>query len=81
MTDEKERIEKFRKLIPCIGIGVGGILFFSEDDFIHNGYMSDLHQDPDLPYLLEKMDIILKNININPELVDKDVEKDLWKLT
>ena len=77
---EKERIEKFRRLIPFVRIKINNEFFFHIDEFNHNGYLSDLHKDPDLPYLIEKMNNVIFLINKNPEYIDKDVEKDLWEL-
>ena len=57
--EEIERINKFRKLIPFIRIKMNNEFFFYEDEFKHNGYLSDLHKDPDLSYLLEKMNNII----------------------
>ena len=78
MKDKK--VEKIERMISCVGIGVKGVLFFDNERFMHDATFSDLHNDSDLPFLMEKMNNILNHINENPELVDKDIEKDLWNL-
>jgi len=80
MNKMTEKIRKFERMVACVGIGVKGKLFFNNENFIHDASYSDLHNDSDLPFLMEKMDKMLVLINENPDLVDKDIEKELWDL-
>lgn len=77
---ELERIEKFKRLVTCVGIGAKGVLFFNNENFTHDASYIDLNKDSDLPYLMEKMNNMLTLINNDPELVDEDIEEYLWKL-
>jgi hypothetical protein len=75
-----EKIQKFKRLVTCVGIGVKGALFFNNENFTHDTSYSDLHEDSDLPFLMEKMNNMLTLINNNPELVDSDIEEELWEM-
>jgi hypothetical protein len=75
---ELEQIKKFKKLVELVFIGPKGNLIFNNEDFTHDASYSDLHQDSDLPFLMEKMNSMLILINNDPELVDKDLEEELW---
>ena len=77
---ELGRIEKFKRLVELVFIGQKGILMFNNEDFIHDASYSSLHEDSDLPFLMEKMNNMLVLINNDPDFVDKDIEKDLWNL-
>ena len=77
---ELERIEEFKRLVACVGIGAKGVLFFNNENFTHDASYIDLNEDSDLPYLMEKMNNMLTLINNDPELVDEDIEEYLWKL-
>lgn len=77
---ETEKIEKFKRLVGLVFVGPKGVLMFSNESFIHDASYADLHEDSDLPFLMEKMDNMLTLINNDPELVDKDIENYLWNL-
>lgn len=76
---EMERIEKFKRMIKLVFVGPNG-LTFNNEDFTYDASYSDLSNDTDLPFLMEKMNNMLTLINNNPEFADKDIEEELWNL-
>jgi hypothetical protein len=74
------RIEKFERMVTCVGIGFKGELFFDNDRFIHDASFGDLHKDSDLSFLKEKMNNFLTLVNSDLSLAEKDIANELWDL-
>lgn len=70
-------ILKFEKMCEMIYIGSKGFSF-PYDDLKHDQDLSFWTEDKDFPILKEKMDNLIKLINSDYSLINKDISKELW---
>lgn len=71
--------EKFEKMCEYINVGENGLFFpYITENFIEE--LNNLKKDPDYPILKEKMDNLIKLVNKDHTLIDKDISKELWNM-
>lgn len=82
-TNKEENIKKFMRLAAFISIKEGERymhgrrIYFDKEKFENDESVDDLKQDPDLPFLMKKLEHLINIVDFDPEYANKEIE-DLW---
>jgi len=77
MENSNKLKENFVRMCKLIEVTSNGIQF-PDDIAEFDTDFKDVYESSDYPMLREKMDNLIKLINSDMSLVDKDIEDELW---